>query len=71
MTVLSLSYTWRVNRSTGLVGILDAINVMGSQYWLPLIIIDIIAPAIITYVMYKAFRKLNYIRKGDLRLERL
>lgn len=57
--------------TAGLVGILDAINVMGSQYWLPLIIIDIIAPAIITYVMYKAFRKLNYIRKGDLRLERL
>lgn len=57
--------------TAGLVGILDAVNIMGSQYWLPLIVIDIIAPAVITYAMYKAFRKLNYIRKGDLRLERL
>lgn len=57
--------------TAGLVGILDAVNVMGGQYWLPIIAIDIIAPAIISYAMYKAFRKLNYIRKGDLRLERL
>lgn len=57
--------------TAGLVGILNAVNVMGGQYWLPIIAIDIIAPAIISYAMYKAFRKLNYIRKGDLRLERL
>ena len=57
--------------TAGMVGILDAIDVMGSAYWLPLIMIDIIVPAIVTYVIYKAFRKLNYIKKGDLRLERL
>ena len=57
--------------TAGLVGILDAIQVMGSQYWLPLVVIDILAPAFITYGMYKAFRKLNYIKKGDLKLERL
>lgn len=57
--------------TAGMVGILDAIDVMGGQYWIPLIIIDVIAPAVITYIIYKAFRKLNYIKKGDLRLERL
>lgn len=57
--------------TAGMVGILDAIDVMGTAYWLPLIMIDIIVPAIVTYVIYKAFRKLNYIKKGDLRLERL
>lgn len=57
--------------TAGFVGILDAIQVMGNQYWLPVIVIDIIVPAVITYAMYKAFRKLNYIKKGDLRLERL
>ena len=55
----------------GLVGLLDAIQVMGNQYWIPLILIDVIAPAILTFSFYKAFRKLNYIRKGDLKIERL
>ena len=57
--------------TAGFVGILDAIQVMGSQCWLPVIIVDIILPAILTYATHKAFRKLNYIKKGDLRLERL
>ena len=57
--------------TAGLVGILEAINVMGNDYILPIILIDIIVPAILTYSFYKAFRKLNYIRKGDLKIERL
>ena len=57
--------------TAGLVGLLDAIQVMGNQYWIPLILIDVIAPAILTFSFYKAFRKLNYIRKGDLKIERL
>lgn len=57
--------------TAGLVGILEAINVMGNDYILPIILIDIIVPALLTYSFYKAFRKLNYIRKGDLKIERL
>ncbi len=57
--------------TAGLVGILDAINVMGNDYVLPIVLIDIIVPAVLTYSFYKAFRKLNYIRKGDLKIERL
>ena len=57
--------------TAGFVGLLDAIQVMGNQYWIPLILIDVIAPAILTFSFYKAFRKLNYIRKGDLKIERL
>ena len=56
--------------TAGLVGLLDAIQVMGNPYWIPLILIDVIAPAILTFSFYKAFRKLNYIRKGDLKIER-
>ena len=57
--------------TAGLVGLLDAIQVMGNQYWVPLILIDVILPAVLTFVFYKGFRKLNYIRKGDLKIERL
>lgn len=57
--------------TSGLVGIVSAIEVMGNGYLIPIILIDIIAPAIITYGIYKAFRKLKYIKKGDLKLTRL
>lgn len=57
--------------TAGLVGILDAMQVMGNQYTVPIILIDIIIPAVLTFSFYKAFRKLNYIRKGDLKIERL
>lgn len=57
--------------TAGLVGLLSAIEVMGSQYWIPLLLIDVVAPAIITYAIYKAFKKLRYIRNGDLKLTRL
>ena len=57
--------------TAGLVGILEAVNTMGTNYWIPIILIDIVAPALITYSIYKAFRRLNYIKKGDLSLERL
>lgn len=56
--------------TAGFVGILEAISVMGNSYWIPIIIIDLIAPMFITYGIYKAFRKLNYIKKGYLKLER-
>ncbi len=54
--------------TAGMVGILEAINVMGSNYWIPLIVIDIIAPAFISFVIYKMFKKLLFIKSGDLKL---
>lgn len=55
--------------TAGFVGILEAVNVMGNNYWIPIIIIDILAPIVITFGIYKAFRKLNYIKKGYLKLD--
>lgn len=57
--------------TAGLVGILEAVSVMGSSYWLPIIVIDIIAPVVITYGIYRFFRKMKYIKKGDLKLSQL
>lgn len=57
--------------TAGMVGILEAVNVMGTNYWVPLIVIDLVAPAFLTYVIYKAFKKLSLIKNGDLKLERL
>lgn len=54
--------------TAGMVGILSAIEVMGAGYWIPLLLVDIVLPAVITYAIYKAFRKLNYIKFGDLKL---
>lgn len=57
--------------TAGMVGILEAVNVMGTNYWVPLIVIDLVAPAFLTYGIYKAFKKLSLIKNGDLKLERL
>lgn len=54
--------------TAGLVGILAAIEVMGTSYWLPVVLINIVAPAILTFGIFKAFKKLNYIKKGDLKI---
>ena len=56
--------------TAGLVGILEAINVMGNNYWIPIIIVDIVAPMMITFGIYKAFKKLRYIKPGYLKLEK-
>lgn len=56
--------------TAGLVGILEAVNIMGSNYWLPLIVIDIIVPIVLTYVIFKVFKKQSLIKGGDLKLER-
>lgn len=57
--------------TAGLVGLLECISVMGTNYWLPLILVDVILPMMICWSMYKAFRKLNYIKSGDMKLTRL
>ena len=57
--------------TAGLVGLLECIQVMGTSFWLPLILVDVLLPMIICFGMYRAFRKLNYIKSGDLKLTRL
>lgn len=57
--------------TAGLVGLLECIQVMGSSFWLPLILVDVLLPMAICWSMYKALRKLNYIRSGDMKLTRL
>jgi hypothetical protein len=57
--------------TAGLVGLIEAVSVMGKAYWIPLIIIDVIIPAIICYFMYRLFKKLGYIRSGDMKLTNL
>jgi uncharacterized membrane protein len=57
--------------TAGLVGLLECIQVMGSSFWLPLIIVDVLVPMAICWSMYRAFRKLNYIKSGDMKLTRL
>lgn len=53
---------------TALIGLTESIQIMGMSYWLPLILIDVLLPMVICYSMYKAFRKLNYIKSGDMHL---
>ena len=57
--------------TAGLVGLLECIQVMGSSFWLPLILVDVVLPIVICFGMYKAFRKLNYIKIGDMKLTSL
>lgn len=57
--------------TAGLVGLLECIQVMGTSYWLPLIIVDVLIPMMVCWSMYKAFRKLNYIKSGDMKLTKL
>lgn len=57
--------------TAGLVGLLECIQVMGMSFWLPLIIVDILIPMGICWSLYKALRKLNCIRSGDMKLTHL
>lgn len=57
--------------TAGLVGLLECIQVMGVNYWIPLLLVDVVLPMIICYSLYRALRKLNYIRKGDLKLTKI
>lgn len=57
--------------TAGLVGLFESISVMGTSFWIPLILVDVILPFAICFGMYKAFRKLNYIKSGDMALNGL
>jgi len=57
--------------TAGFVGPLTVIEVMGNSYWIPVIIVDVILPIVITYSIYYVFRKIDWISKGDLKITRL
>lgn len=52
-------------------GPLSVISTMGSSAWLPMLITDILLPILISYSIYRAFRKLGWIKGGDLKVYRL
>lgn len=56
----------------GLVGPLGVISAMpdgGSQMWWGILLICFVLPAVLTWIFGFIFRKLNWIKDGDLRLE--
>ncbi len=55
--------------SMGLVGILDAIN--QSHQLLAVILVNIVVPIVICWSMQRAFKKLNYMKNGDMKLTHL
>lgn len=57
--------------TAGLVGLIECISVMGTQFWGTLILLDVVLPIFICYGMYKVMRKMKLIKKGDLRLSSL
>lgn len=57
--------------TAGLVGLIESIGVMGQTYWIPLLLIDVALPMVICWSMYKTFRRLNYIKSGDMKLTHL
>jgi Predicted membrane protein, putative toxin regulator len=57
--------------TAGFVGPLTIIEVMGNDYWIPMLIVVVVLPIVITYFIYHVFRRLNWIRKGDLKITRL
>ena len=54
--------------TAGLVGLIECISVMGTQFWGTLILLDIALPMGITYCIYKLMKKLKLIKKGDLKI---
>ena len=57
--------------TAGMVGIIESISIMGHAYWFILVILDIVVPVVLCYGMYKAFKKLRYIKSGDLKIQKL
>lgn len=52
-------------------GPLSIIEMMGSSYWLMVIIVDLLLPIVLSYSLYRAFRKIGWISPGDLKINHL
>ncbi len=57
--------------TAGFVGVLQAIEVMGTSSIVFVLLFTVFLPLLATYSIYMAFVKLNYIKSGDLKIERL
>lgn len=57
--------------TAGLVGPLSAIDVMGNENVGIVVVFTIVLPLIVNLIIYKGFKKANWIKKGDLKLDRL
>ena len=53
---------------TALIGLLEATNIMGMQYWIIVVLSDLIIPIVINFSIYQLFRKARYIKNGDLKI---
>jgi len=56
----------------GLVGPLGAITTTGDKgilFWVGLVLVCIILPAVLTLIFSEVMRKLGIIKEGDLKLE--
>ncbi|WP_066496411.1 PTS transporter subunit IIC [Abyssisolibacter fermentans] len=54
--------------TSGLVGQIATLEVMGNKAWLGILLLHFILPAIITYVISELMRKKGYIKFGDMKL---
>lgn len=57
--------------TAGLVGIMEAINTMGTGSVLAIILIDVIAPFVLTFLLYKTFLKLGWIKSNYLKIDKI
>ncbi len=56
--------------TAGLVGQIGTFSSMGNtwQTWVGIIVLEIIAPMVLVYIIDKVFRKLKWIKDGDLKI---
>ena len=50
-------------------GIITAMPEGGTKMWLGILLICFVLPAILTWIFGEIFRKMNWIREGDLKIE--
>lgn len=53
----------------GPIGVYSAMNEGGTGMWVGIILVCFILPAVITYILGEVFRKIGWIKDGDLKLE--
>lgn len=54
--------------TSGLVGQISSFSVIGKDYFLPMIILHFLGPAILNFIIYEYMLRKNYIKKGDLKI---
>ena len=55
--------------TAGLVGVIGTIETMGFdnwQVWVSIVVLELVGPAVLVFLIDLLFRKLGWIKKGDL-----